>query len=320
MRKTTKVWLITAASLVLVGCILFAGVMFTIGWDFSKLSTVRYETNTHEIVEPFSEISLTTDTADIVFALSDDGKCRVACYEEENAKHAVTVENGVLIVKIDDQKSWYDGIGFYFGSPSITVYLPKAEYDALSVSESTGNVEIPEDLSFGRVDISASTGSVDFYVAARETVRIKTSTGKLCVENTSVGALDLSVTTGKVTVSGVTCAGAITVDVSTGEVYLADIACENVISSGSTGEITLRNVIAAEKFSIERSTGNVKFDGSDAAEIFVRTDTGNVTGSLLTDKVFITQTDTGDVDVPKTVTGGSCEIKTDTGDIEIKID
>ena len=66
-------------------------------------------------------------------------------------------------------------------------------------------------------------------------------------------------------------------------------------------------------------TGNVNFDGSDAAEIFVKTSTGKVTGNFLTDKVFITQTDTGTVAVPKTVTGGRCKIATDTGDIEIKI-
>lgn len=117
-----------------------------------------------------------------------------------------------------------------------------------------------------------------------------------------------------------TCNGGITVGVSTGKAALTDIACKSVTSSGSTGDIYLKNVIAAEKLSIERSTGNVKFDRSDAAEIFVKTNTGNVTGSLLTDKVFITQTDTGDVSVPKTVTGGRCEIKTDTGDIKIKKD
>ena len=79
-------------------------------------------------------------------------------------------------------------------------------------------------------------------------------------------------------------------------------------------------LLPQKSFTIERSTGNVKFDRSDAAEIFVKTNTGNVTGSLLTDKVFTTQTDTGDVSVPKTVTGGRCEIKTDTGDIKIKKD
>lgn len=42
-------------------------------------------------------------------------------------------------------------------------------------------------------------------------------------------------------------------------------------------------------------------------------------GSLLSDKVFLMQTDTGEVDVPKTVTGGKCEIITDTGDIRIDV-
>jgi len=81
----------------------------------------------------------------------------------------------------------------------------------------------------------------------------------------------------------------------------------------------LKNVIAAERFSIDRSTGDVNFDGCDAAEIYVNTDTGDVEGSLLSEKVFIANTDTGKKKVPNTVSGGRCEIRTDTGDIEITI-
>ena len=108
MKKATKVWLITAAFLVLGGCSLFAGSMTALKWDFSKLSTVGYETNKYEIGEAFGNISFTDNTADIVFAMSEDGKCRVECYEEENAKHSVRVEKDTLVVKIDPQKSWYD--------------------------------------------------------------------------------------------------------------------------------------------------------------------------------------------------------------------
>ena len=241
------------------------------------------------------------------------------CYEEENAKHSVTVEENTLVIKLVDTRAWHDYIGFRFGPPKITVYLPETEYNTLTVRESTGNVEIPKDFSFANTDVSLSTGDADFHASVSGSGRIKTSTGNIRVENTSVGSLDLSVFTGKVTVSGISCEGDITVGVSTGQAYLTDIACKSVISDGTTGDIFLKNVIAAEKFSIERSTGNVKLDGSDAAEIFVKTDTGDVTGSLLTDKVFITQTDTGDVEVPKTVTGGRCEINTDTGNIKIKI-
>lgn len=320
MRKATKIWFITAASLVLLGCILFAGVMTALKWDFSKLSTVKYETNTHEISEPFGDISLTTDTADIMFALSGDRKCRVECCEDENAKHSVNVENGTLVVKINNQKTWYDYIGFHFGPPKITIYLPETEYHALTIHESTGNMEIPKDFTFASADISVSTGNVSFFAAAREAVKVKTSTGDICVEDTSAGSLDLSVTTGAVTVSGVTCNGDITVGVSTGKATMTDISCRSVLSTGTTGSISLNHVIAANNFSIERSTGDVKFTGCNAAELYVKTTTGSVTGSLLTDKVFLTDTKTGNVDVPKTATGGSCEIRTNTGDIKIAIE
>ena len=47
--------------------------------------------------------------------------------------------------------------------------------------------------------------------------------------------------------------------------------------------------------------------------------TGNVTGSLLSDKAFLTELDVGSVDVPETAAGGVCEIRTDTGNIAISV-
>ncbi|MBQ7319864.1 MAG: DUF4097 family beta strand repeat protein, partial [Clostridia bacterium] len=90
-------------------------------------------------------------------------------------------------------------------------------------------------------------------------------------------------------------------------------------SSGSTGDILLHRVIVEETVSIERSTGDVTLEQCDADELLIETDTGDVTGSLLSDMVFVTHTDTGRVSVPNSVTGGRCEIATDTGDIKIAI-
>ena len=302
MRTRTKVWLSIAACLVLLGCILFVGVMTTLGWDFTKLATVKYETNTYEISEVFDSISINTDTADIVFTLSGDGKCTVVCHEEEKVKHSVTVKDGALTIERVDERTLYDYVGYIglnFDRPKITVYLPKTEYTALLICESTGDVGIPKDFHFGNVDISLSTGDVSFCASVADTLKIKTSTGDIHAENITVGTLDLSVSTGKV--------------------YLADIRCKSVVSKGNTGDISLINVIASESFSIERDTGDVKLEKSDAAEIFIEIDTGDVTGTLLSDKKFVVETDTGHVSVPKTETGGKCEIITDTGDIKISL-
>lgn len=280
MNKKAKLWVLLGASLILIGCILFAGVMTRLNWDFTKLSTVKYETNRHTLPEEYENIQIRTKTADIVFLPSEDDHTLVVCHEEKKVQHAVSVKDNTLVIEAVDERAWYEYIGISFKSPRITVYLPQRQYAALSVKSSTGNISM---------------------------------------ENISAESLTLSVATGKITASHITCAGDMTIRVSTGKANLTGIRCRNFRSQGDTGDISLTNTVAAETLSIERGTGDVKLDGCDAAEIFIETDTGDVTGTLLTEKVFLVETDTGRIDVPKSVTGGRCEIETDTGDIRIKI-
>ncbi len=396
MKAAKKVWLIVAAFLVLGGCILLFGVTSALGGGFAALSGIGYETRTHEVGEGFDSISIDTDIADIVFALSEDGKCRVECYEDERARHTVSVENDTLMIGVDP-RPWYYHIGFHPGSPKVTVSLPKSQYASLHIDERTGDIQIPDAFAFREVAISLSTGGVDFSASASGRARIETTTGAIRAEGFSAGSLDLRVTSGPVTVADVDCEGDVTLNVRTGRAQLSDVRCKSLDSSGTTGDITLENVTAREKLSIQRTTGSVHFTGSDAAEIFVETHTGevtaadvdceggftlnvrtgrahlsdvrcksldssgttgditlenvtalekfsiqrttgsvcftgsdaaeisvethtgDVTGSLLTDKVFIVQTNTGRIDVPQTLNGGSCEISTHTGDIRITI-
>ena len=307
MRKAMKIGLIIGASLVFLGLIVFGGVMTMLKWDFTRLSTTKYETNTYEIGEAYKNISVNTNTADVILVPSEHAERRVICHEQKNIKHSVAVKEDTLVIEVVDTRKWYEHIGISFGSPKITVYLPQGEYAALSVTSSTGDVEIPKDFNFESIDISEDTGNVTCYASASEFIKIKTTTGDIRAENLSTGLL------------GVTSAGDVKISVSTGKTSATDVKCKSLISSGNTGDMSLKNVIAAEAFSIERSTGDVKLDGCDAAELRITTDTGDVTGSLLSDKVFITQTDTGTVDVPQTTSGGRCKITTDTGDIKISI-
>lgn len=280
MKNSTKIWLIAATVLLTVGLAMLAAVILKYNWDFDKLSAKKFETNSYNINDEFNNISINTNDADITFALAKDGKCKVECYEETKAKHSVEVREDTLFVNVCNEKSWYDYIGIYFKSAKITVYLPKTEYSSFDIKGMTSDV---------------------------------------CIENIGMESLNISVSTGDVTVSDIICGGDITVGVSTGDLHLTNIVCKNVISQGSTGDILLKNVIASEKFSLKRSTGDIEFDGSDAAEIFAKTTTGDVTGSLLSEKVFTAQTGTGTVKVPKSTNGGKCEINASTGDIKIKI-
>ena len=296
MSKTTKNWLIAAAFLVVIGAVIIVAVMTAYRWDFSRVSTDQYETNTYEINEEFSDIKLNTDTADILFDVSDDNTCRVVCYEENKMKHSVSVQDGTLTISAVDDREWYEHIGFSVHSPKVSVYLPKTEYASIIIKASTGDIEIPNEIKVDSAVISLSTGDIR-------------------VNNMSVGTLDLSSSTGEIIVSNVTCTGDMKVSTTTGDVNVKNVTCQNLLSTGSTSDISLKNVIATGKLSVERSTGDVVFDSSDSAEIFVKTSTGDVTGSLLTEKVFVAKTSTGNISVPKTTAGEKCEIITSTGNI-----
>ena len=279
MKKTTA-WLLTAVLLIVAGGVIFSAAMTALGWDFMRLNTNSYETNTYTFEDAVENITIETDVADIRFVTAQDGRCEVVCYEREDETHTVKVENGTLLVETTDNSAWYHHIGFDFGAPEITLYLPQENYAA---------------------------------------VKIETSTGDIAVENLSAGTLALTVSTGRVTAKNIHCAGNMEVYVSTGETELTGVRCGSLTSEGSTGNIILTDVVAESVLSVQRSTGDVMFSGCDAAEITVQTDTGDVKGWLLSEKVFMTETDTGRVDVPKTAAGGICTVTTDTGDIQIKM-
>ena len=319
MRSAKKIWLIVAAALVVLGLLTWAVVMSIFGWDFSKLDTAKYETNEHNITEDFNGISIDTKTADIDFLPSDDNSCRVVCYEMAKAKHAVSVDDGTLNIKLNDQRKWYDYLNIGFGSPKVTVYLPESAYGSLQINASTGDINIPGEFGFKSIDISVSTGDINCGASVSGCLAIEASTGDIRVENLSCGSAVLTTTTGNIDLSNLQIEGDLAVGVSTGDAVISSVVCNNFKSKGSTGKITLNSFIARGGMSVSRSTGDVKLNGCDASEIYITTDTGSVKGSLLSKKVFIAKTDTGKVDVPKTISGGRCEITTATGDIIITV-
>lgn len=320
MKKTTKIWLVSAALLVLIGCAAFGGVMMGLEWNFTELSTVKYETNDYKISQDYRNISISTDTADIEFVPSKNNECTVVCREEKNAGHSVSVKDGTLEIKLKDARKWYEHIGIGFETTKIKVLIPCGEYGNLSIKSSTGDIKIPNAFAFENIDVVQNTGNVINNSSAYGSIRIKTTTGNITVENISAQELCLAVSTGHVVACDIACDGDVIIDVSTGKTMLSNIKCGNFVSDGSTGDMLLDGVIVSEKMSIKRSTGDVNFEDCDASEILVKTDTGDVTGTLLSEKVFVTNTDTGSIDVPKTTAGGKCEIDTNTGDIRINIE
>ncbi len=298
MNKTKK-WLIFAASLVVLGSLIFTAVMTAFNWDFEKLSTTKYQTKTYTVTESFKQIQINTNTADIIFTPSNDQNCKIICQEEVNAAHCVLTKENMLSIKLEDNRKWYEYVGITTQTPKITVQLPNNEYDSLMINTDTGDVKLPQNLKWK-----------DIYIS--------TTTGDITANNTVAENIKLSVSTGHITTQNITCQN-LTANVDTGDTILSNIACDFFLSSGDTGDLKLQNLIAKQKITIERDTGDINFDNCDSGELIITTDTGDVTGNLLSEKIFQTKTDTGKIKVPNTVNGGICKITTDTGDIKIDI-
>lgn len=304
MRESTKSWLLASAALIVLGGVTFTATACAIGWDFSKFSTVTLETNTYTISEDFNNITLKTDTTDITLLPSENGECKVVCYEDVKQKHSATVENGVLTIQEQDERAWYDYLDVGGNAPTITVYLPKAQYTDLSIDTSTGDINISNGFTFNSVDISGSTGDVTCSVAVATTLSIEITTGDITLRETTADSISLTLSTGDIAMRSVAVANTLTAKNSTGSATMKHVSCKNFTRNSNSGDLDMENVLVTGKMHIEQSTGDVEFEHCEAGEIYIKTTTGDIEGSFLTAKVFPSET---------------CNIVTSTGDIEITV-
>lgn len=318
--KKAKTTLIIAASLIVLGLIVaFFGIR-GFKYDFKALDTSTISTNTYTVKEDFSCVSLTDDATDVEFVISDSGECKVVCTEDEKELHSVTVKDDILVIgkDADAEKRWNWNIGITLKNPQITVYLPAREYDSLNVKLSAGSAAVHDGLIFKTASIETDTGDVSVISADIGNLFIDVSTGDLKVKEISSDTVHLAVTTGYIEAEALKGNADIQFSATTGDVKLRDISCGSIRGKTETGDILLENTAASGEIKCECDTGSVRLYGIDAGSLSFHTDTGDVTGTVLSDKIYIVETDTGDIDVPYSTNGGTCEISTDTGDIMIK--
>ncbi len=313
MKKFILIPIIIGGALLVTGSVL-------LGLAIANSSKDEAVTNTYDITDAYNKFNIDISTADLKFEPSNDDSTKVVCIERKKEYHEVKVANETLTITHHEDLQWYERIFSWDLSPrKVTVYLPAKAYGDLNIKSSTGDIIIPSDFSFNKLDAKLSTGDVNIKSNVVTLTKVETSTGKITISDVATNELNLKASTGDITVKNANVTTDATIKVSTGRVNTDNLKADNLSIKASTGNVTLTNTVITKHIEIGTSTGDVKFVDSDAETLKVETDTGDVTGTLLTSKVFYAETDTGRVDVPKSTTGGLCEIKTDTGNIKITI-
>ena len=278
--KKTAIAILIAVLVVAIGAgLVFAG-LSAVKFKFRDLDTTEYVTNTHEIGKSFARVEMDLDTAEVTVQPAADGKCRVVCEEQAKYPHTVTVENGALIVRAPKDQKWSARIGLLVKSPSVTVYLPAADYESLQVAADTGAVKLVAGLSFETVDVDAATGAVTVDGVDVKKLKISADTGRIVIANMTPETVELNACTGSVKVTDVVCSG---------------------------------------DMRIQEDTGSIRLEDADAANLYLESDTGSISGTIRTEKTFVAKSDTGSVKVPEGTSGGRCEARTDTGSIRLSI-
>lgn len=327
------------------------------GFDFSKLwqpFVAKYETKQYPITSAFSALEISVSSADVSIRLSTDGTAQLTAKENDNHRFVVSIENGVLHITQETERLWSIGIDT---GPDMVLALPAAEYAALTVRTSSGDIVIAAGLTFGETLLEASSGDIESFASSRGLtavsssgdlsienaggqIALKTTSGDLSLKNLTPTSLTAKTTSGDLAVENVRAEGAVSCKSTSGDVALAEVTghsvstaatsgeqflqsvrAGSVSSQTSSGDIELTDVVADGKLSAATTSGDIHLTHADGGEVALESTSGDVHGSLCSPKYYDACSNSGSVSLPSPdPAGGLCYVRTTSGSIHLTIE
>ena len=342
MSKAKKIWIIAASAAIAVGIIIAMIVAVTTDFGMFKEKNVITEVKTYSVDKDFKNIKVEDVEYDVFIVPSKDEKCKVVCNEEEKLYHTVEVVGDTLRINRINTRKWYESIHFGFGfggwdSLTLTVYLPEKEYEELYIRTTSGDVFVETPYTFSDAKIYGTSGDVMIENITANNVTATSTSGEVKISsinvkedlysNTPSGDVSLSdvtaknitseSTSGEVKIVTANVKGDFRSSTTSGDINISNLKSQDISVKSTSGDVELIDTIAIGRLKAKTISGDIELDRCDGNSLNLVTTSGNVDGSLLTEKLFITDTTSGDVDVPHTSSDEKCEISTTSGDIEI---
>ncbi len=262
-----------------------------------RLKVTDLATHTYNLNGEIHDIRVTDYAEDVKIVYAADGNGRVVVREDADINHTVDVRGGVLTISRPEKS------GAYYGKdkePSVTIYLPGAEYGSLSVTTTSGDVEVSRQLTFASVTLNSTSGDHEISANVNGNVSCTTTSGDIELSGRIGGLAALST--------------------SSGDVELNNLQASGLDIKTTSGDVDLERVNVAGEARIETTSGDIELEHSDAASLMLSTTSGKIEGSLASGKNFNVSSSSGRIRVPASdPAGGSCMIKTVSGNVELKI-
>lgn len=268
MKRNTKIVLISACALIVLGTAICACAFAAVDFDIHMLSTPEDSTREwHLEAVPSGEIERIR-----VNALADNIRVRrsgtdeiiVTYYTSQYGGYELENENGELTLEyaaLKDRK-WYE---------YLTVDFSGSHSDKNSIE-----IDIPADYD-GEVWIEAATGSVELVnLKLNGTLSSKSTTGSMTLCDVQAVSVEASVTTGEVELETVVTSGDISVSFKAGGARLENVISEGEVTArGTTGDIDMY-IVEAESITAECTTGSINGYSVCSGSTALKATTGDI--------------------------------------------
>ncbi len=329
MKKSVKTALIVSATLILSGILILFAVLWSLSFDFSKLdytayNNAEYKVTVYDVDYDFTDIYIDETSLDISFELTNEEKAYVRVMAQENISHQVYVENEKLIIKRADDNTVINslwGINIATQTPSLTVYLPNKVFENLTIKSTSGDIFIYENknFSFKNCEITANSSDVDILGCVTDSLTVNNTSGKIDVGFSPIKNVTLSTNSGDVYLQELSASKDISVKTTSGDTYIYLVTCENLSVESNSGEQECLNTEVSDITEMHTTSGDITLEAFDSGELDLWSTSGSIYGEFLTSKNFITDSASGTINAPIGGTGGNCLVRTNSGDITLKL-
>ena len=304
--KSNKISII-AATLLLVGLVVF-GVGFAMtGFNLSKLST-EAEFIEKSFVSPSGVSGIVIEDSNIAVKIiaSPDDKVHVTYFENDKEFYEISQsKSGTLVITKKNDRKWYDYIfNLRFQSVHLTVAVP-------------GNFS-------GDLSVKSSNSPIDASDIKAANILLDSSNARITASNVSVSAkFKASTSNGAITLSKVTALGDIVCDSSSGGITLDQVEGNTIETDTSNQDVVLTSVVSNDRIAIKTSNASIAFnDIQFKTGLDCYTSNGVVKGSLLgklSDYTITSKTSNRKNDLPENQSGGAKTLVIETSNAPIVI-
>ena len=283
-------WIMRAIVVLVVGVMLTA-VIISAGLGRQARMTMKeekkakaknsYTEKEMTITEKFRDINIqVADDMDVKLVESDDDKCHVTYFDSPDVIHSVTVQDDALVMTCADNRTFGSDMGFG-DDPYVVVSIPEGEYGDISMTSKTGTLVSSVQISCGTFEVTEVNGGAYLSNITAENVKVNGSSGDFSIMN---------------------------------------VHGDNVIISAGKGLLEGYNIKAAKVGQFMTSSGDINVDACDGHMLWFATESGNVDISFLSEKRFLVNSKSGEVDIPEPhmANENKCIVDTASGDVQIK--